>query len=98
MSWEKLLAKLSKIKQEGGFMLLGTLVVNLLENLLIGKGVKAKIPGRGVITPGEGKSRAGQHLNPPHPLPNSEMQSYYQNDPKFSGVYLRNNLQRIRHT
>ena len=54
-------------------MLLGTLVVNLLENLLTGKGVKAKIPGRGVITPGEGTPRAGQNLNPPHPLPNSEM-------------------------
>ena len=54
-------------------MLLGTLVVNLLENLLTGKGVKAKIPGRGVITSGEGTPRAGQNLNPPHPLPNSEM-------------------------
>ena len=30
-------------------MLLGTSVVSLLENLLTGKGVKAKIPGRGVI-------------------------------------------------
>ena len=29
---------------------------------------------------------------PPHPLTNFEIQKYYQNEPKFNGVYSRNNL------
>ena len=33
---------------------------------------------------------------PPHPLTNFEMQEYYQNKPKFSGVYSRNNLSKIK--
>ena len=28
----------------------------------------------------------------PHPLTNFKMQKYYQNEPKFNGVYSRNNL------
>ena len=28
---------------------------------------------------------------PPHPLTNFEIQTYYQNEPKFNGVYSRNN-------
>ena len=28
----------------------------------------------------------------PHPLPNFEIQKYYQNKPRFNGVYSRNNL------
>ena len=28
----------------------------------------------------------------PHSLTNSEIQKYYQNKPKFNGVYSRNNL------
>ena len=32
---------------------------------------------------------------PPHPLTNFEMQRYYQNAPKFNGVYSRNNLPKI---
>ena len=31
-------------------------------------------------------------LIPPHPLTNFEIQKYYQNEPKFNGVYSRNNL------
>ena len=31
-------------------------------------------------------------LIPPHPLTNFKMQKYYQNEPKFNGVYSRNNL------
>ena len=31
-------------------------------------------------------------LIPPHPLTNFEMQKFYQNEPKFNGVYSRNNL------
>ena len=29
---------------------------------------------------------------PPHPLSNLEIQKYYQNEPRFNGVYSRNNL------
>ena len=31
-------------------------------------------------------------LVPPHLLINFEMQKYYQNEPRFNGVYSRNNL------
>ena len=32
----------------------------------------------------------------PHPLKNFEIQRYHQNEPKFNGVYLRNNLPKIK--
>ena len=31
----------------------------------------------------------------PHPLTNFEMQRYYQNEPKFNGVFSRNNSPKI---
>ena len=31
-------------------------------------------------------------LMPSHPLTNFEIQKFYQNEPKFNGVYSRNNL------
>ena len=33
-----------------------------------------------------------------HPLTNFEIQKYYQNKPKFNGVYSRNNLTKIEDT
>ena len=33
---------------------------------------------------------------PPHPLTNFEIQKYYQNEPKFNGVYSRDNLTKIK--
>ena len=33
---------------------------------------------------------------PPHPLTNFEIQNYYQNKPKFNGVYSRNNSPKIK--
>ena len=33
---------------------------------------------------------------PPHPLANFEIQKYCLNEPKFNGVYLRNNLPKIK--
>ena len=30
------------------------------------------------------------------PQPNFEIQTYYQNEPKFNGVYSRNNLPKIK--
>ena len=34
-------------------------------------------------------------LMPSHPLTNFEVQKYYQNEPKFNGVYSRINLPKI---
>ena len=31
---------------------------------------------------------------PPHPLTNFEIEKYYQNEPKFNGVYSRDNLRK----
>ena len=31
-------------------------------------------------------------LMPPHPLTNFEIQRYYENEPRFNGVFSRNNL------
>ena len=33
---------------------------------------------------------------PPHHLTNFEIQRYYQNEPKFNGVYSRDNLPKIK--
>ena len=33
---------------------------------------------------------------PRHPLTNFEIQKYYQNEPKFNGIYSRNNLPKIK--
>ena len=32
----------------------------------------------------------------PHPLSNFEIQKYYQNEPKFNGIYSRNSLPKIK--
>ena len=31
-------------------------------------------------------------MNPPHPLKNFEIEAYYQNEPRFNGVYSRDNF------
>ena len=33
---------------------------------------------------------------PPHPLTNFEIQKYYQNEPRFKGVYSSDDLQKIK--
>ena len=33
---------------------------------------------------------------PPHPLTNFEIQKYYQNEPRFNGIFSRDNLQKIK--
>ena len=49
--------------------------------------------GKGVTRAGEGVITVGQKvLMPSHPLINFEIQKYYQNKPKFKGVYSTNNL------
>ena len=32
----------------------------------------------------------------PHPLTNFEVQKYYQNEPRFNGVFFRDNLPKIK--
>ena len=80
-------------------MLLGTLDASLLGNILSDKGINRS--GEGVIRAGYGnnKCQKKQHngfLMPPHPLTNFEIQKYYQNKPRFNGVYSRDNLSRIK--
>ena len=86
-------------EQRGGFlsMLLGTLGASLLGDIL-SKGLS----GKGVLRTGEGTIRAGYGSKspslkffltfPPHPLTNFEIQEYYQNEPRFNGVFSRDNL------
>ena len=73
-------------------MLLGTLGASLLENLLTGvKGIVRA--GEGVIRAGDGvKKKQLNSLLPFHPLTNFEISEYYKNEPRFNGVYSRNNL------
>ena len=74
-------------------MSFGTLGATLLGNLLSG--------GKGIVRAGDGIVRAGEgsgskkNLNSLllfHPLTNIEINEYYKNEPRFNGVYSRNNL------
>ena len=83
-----------KQKKKGGFlsMLLGTLGASLLGDLLT-----KDLSGKGTITAGEETLRAGEEIKkksimPPNPLTNFEIQEYYKNEPRFNGVYSRDNL------
>ena len=92
-------------EQRGGFlsMLLGTLGASLLGNLLTGgKGivragegsVASRTKGDGIVRAGEGSGNK-KKLNlllPFHTLINIEISDYYKNEPRFNGVYSRNNL------
>ena len=81
-------------EQKGGFlgMLLDTLGASLLGDVL-SKGLS----GKGVIRTGEGTIRAGYGSKGvflrkfltllPHPVTNFEKQEYYQNEPRFNGVF-----------
>ena len=73
-------------EQRGGFlsMLLGTLGASLLVNLLTG--------GKGVTRASEGIKEKSNLLIPFHPLTNFEISEYYENEPRFNGVYSRDNL------
>ena len=72
-------------EQIGGFLsrLLGTLGASLLGNLLTGKGM---------MRAGEGAKKKLNSLLPFHPLTNIEINEYYKNEPRFSGIYSRSNL------
>ena len=80
-------------EQRGRFlsMLLGTLGASLLGNLLTGgKGIVRA--GEGVLRASEGVKKKLNSLLPFHPLTNFELSEYYKNEPKFNGVYSRDNL------
>ena len=90
-------------EQRGGFlsMLLGTLGASLLGNLLTcGKGivragegsVTSRAKGEGIVRAGLGSKKKLNSLLPFHPLTNIEISKYYVNEPRFNGVYSRNNL------
>ena len=80
-------------EQEGGFlsMLLGTLGASLLGNLLTG-GKSIMRAGDGMVHAGSGSKKNLNSLLPFHPLTNIEISEYYKNEPRFNGVYSRNNL------
>ena len=74
-------------------MLLGTLGASLLGDILSGKGVVRA--GEGTIRAGYGSKRPSLKIFltlPAHPLTNFEIQEYYQNEPRFNGVFSRDNL------
>ena len=79
-------------EQRGGFLsiLLGTLGASLLGNLLTGKGMMRA--GEGIVRAGKGAKKTLNSLLPFHPLTNIEINEYYINEPRFNGIYSRNNL------
>ena len=48
--------------------------------------------GDGIVRAGEGSKKKLNSLLPFHPLTNIEISEYYKNEPRFNGVYSRNNL------
>ena len=42
------------------------------------------------------KKQQNEFLMPPHPLINFEIEKYYQNEPRFNGIYSRDNLSKIK--
>ena len=94
-------------EQRGGFlsMLLGTLGASLLGNLLTGgKGIVRAgggviRAGNGIVSAGEGSGSKKKKLNfllPFHPLTNTQISEYYASEPRFSGVYSRNDLPKLK--
>ena len=75
-------------------MLLGTLGASLLGNLLTGKSIMRA--GNGIVRAGEGsgsKKKPKFTITIPfHPLTNIEINEYYKIEPRFNGVYSRDNL------
>ena len=85
----KAIEKKTKEQKEGFLgMLLGTFAASLLGNMLAGKGIVRA----GYVNKGQGKVRAGYSSKEFYPLTNFEIQRNYQNEPRFSAVYSRDNL------
>ena len=83
-------------EQKGGLlsMLISTLGASLLGNLLAGKGIiragSGNKKGKGIVITGTGKKM--EFLMSRHPLTNFEIKKYDQNEPRFNGIFSRNNL------
>ena len=98
----KIIENETKEQREGFLsMLLGTLGASLLGNLLTGgKGMMRAREGivragEGSVASkakGEGAKKKLNSLLPFHPLTNIEISEHYINEPRFNGVYSRNNL------
>ena len=75
-------------EQKAGFlsMLVGALGASLLGDLLT-----KNLSGKETVSAGKGIFLK-KALMPPHPLTNFEIQEYYKNEPRFNGVYSRDNL------
>ena len=94
--------KWNKKKQEGGFLgtLVGTLGSILLGNSLSGKEIvragSGNKKGKGIAKACYEKEWDFFILH--HPLTNFEIEKYYQNEPRFNGVFARDNLpKKIKH-
>ena len=73
-------------------MFIGTLGASLLGNMLAGKWVIIAAEGTARVGYGSKNLYIKFFLIPPYPLTNFEIQMYYQNEPRFNGVYSRDNL------
>ena len=74
-------------------MLLGKLGASLLGSMLAGKGItRAGHGSEGKVIVRAGYGSKIRFLILPHPITNFEIQKYYQNVPRFNGVYSRDNL------
>ena len=75
-------------------MFLGNLGASVLGNLLAGKIIvrarSGNKKGKGIVRAGTRK-RLGFSM-PSHPLTNLELERIYQNEPRFNGVFSRDNL------
>ena len=85
-------------------MLLGALGVSLFSGRRIyraGSGGNKYNCGKDLYRAGEGLFRAGPRIKkkalmPPHRLTNFEIISYFNHEPRFNGVYSRNNLPKTK--
>ena len=89
-------------------MLLDTLGASLLRNILAGKGINRAVEGWEIKRAdyvcrslNSSKNKRGWKNNNgflirPHPLTNFEIPKCYQNEPRFNGVYSRDNLPKIK--
>ena len=81
-------------------MLLGALGAGLLGDLLTKKllGKETVRAGEETVTAGKGNKK--KSLTPgnssPHPLTNFKIKEYHKNEPRFNGVYSRDNLPKTK--
>ena len=79
-------SQIKKLIQSGGF--LGKLLIKLAGSLM-----KVAMPL--ALGEGSGSKKKLNSLLPFHPLTNIKINEYYANEPRFNGVYSRDNLPKI---